>query len=79
MSVYTIVYISFSFCFLFFLEGRCVLGSKFPDQGLNLGHGSESTVSQPLGHQGISSFGICFPVCIFMRVALLVNMHMRVS
>lgn len=28
------------------------LGSQFPTQGLNLGHGGESVESSPLDHQG---------------------------
>ena len=31
------------------------VGSQFPDQGLNLGHRSESTKSQPLDLQGTPS------------------------
>ena len=44
--------LQYSFFFFFNLATQLV-GSHFPDQGLNLGHSSKSPESQPLGHQGI--------------------------
>ena len=37
---------------LFFPFNMWLVGSQFPTQGLNLGHGSESPESSPLNHQG---------------------------
>ena len=38
--------------FFFFDHAVWLLRSEFPDEGLNLGHSSESTNSLPLDHQG---------------------------
>ena len=37
---------------LFFSFNMWLVGSQFPTQGLNLGHGSESPESSPVNHQG---------------------------
>jgi len=49
--MYSFLDISF---FLFFACGvqRTDVGSTFPGQGLNTGHGYESPESEPLDHQG---------------------------
>ena len=44
------------FIYNFFFFFGCIMqlaGPQFPDQGLNLGPGSDSAESQPLDHQGI--------------------------
>ena len=48
-----IVFLSFFLSF-FLCFGRTaqLVGSQFPDQGLNPGHGSENTKSSPLDRQG---------------------------
>ena len=38
--------------FFFFVHSMCLSGSQFPDEGLNLGHGSESSESPPLDPEG---------------------------
>ena len=46
-------YFLFNFIFCLFLFGHTTRleASLFPDQGLNPGHGSESSESRALGHQ----------------------------
>ena len=46
-------------------------GSKFPDRGLNLGHGSKSTESQPLDCQGF----LCCPVLSCLVVFDSLQLH----
>ena len=38
--------------FFFFVHTMCLSGFQVPDQGLNFGHGSESSESPPLDLQG---------------------------
>ena len=49
-SVFLFIY--FYFIYLFFGRALRLAGSQFSDQGLNLGQGSDSPESLPLGHQG---------------------------
>ena len=44
--------LGFWVCLVFFFAMQ-LIGSQFPNQGLNLGHGHENPGSQPPGHQGI--------------------------
>ena len=40
-----------------------LMGSQFPDQGSNPGHGGESAKSDPLDHQGTPA--VLFSSCAF--------------
>ena len=60
-------------CFvLFFDRASWHVGSQFPNQGLNLGHGSKSPESQPLGHQGTPHDGI---FCKYFLLSFLYTLH----
>ena len=49
-------HVSSIFCCCFgFSHITWLAGSQFPDQGLNLGHGSESAESWPLDHQVLTT------------------------
>ena len=58
--------LSLFLAFLFFFwHVVCLAGSQFPDQGLNLGHKSESPESYLLGYQGTPS-SLCFLWNLFL-------------
>lgn len=56
----------FLFLFFFFSLTLCFSGFQFPDEGLNLGHGSESSESPLLDLQGTpkKKLVICFSLSL---------------
>ena len=54
------------FFFFFFVHVMCLVGSQFPDQGLNPSHRSESPESYPLGYQGTPSSCVSCGICSWL-------------
>ena len=76
ISFYIYFFCSFLFIFSFYLflfliffgHATWLVGSQFPDQGLNPAHGNESPESWPLGHQGTPHpCLLILPLCIWAK------------